>query len=282
MGTITQRIIYDTPIPDPLPELPPRRSRAEQARINGAKSRGPKSDEGKAKVSQNARKHGLAAKLLLVDTEHEAGYNEIEKGLANSFKPQTEAEDLLIEQIAKITWKLRQADNMEMDLLRDNIEQGDSIHSAFSYDPTSLMLLSTYQARLARQMHKLFAELRKVQTETVHLMREVVSLRAANQPILELQSTSSEPRRTTQNQDSSRESQEKICKNKPKSEPEPPQSKPEQTRAHSEECPAQAREPHSVDPPPPERPAREESGVRSRSLAGARRDEPMGAKSPSP
>ena len=164
MGTVTFH--YPKPTPDPLL---PRRSRAEQARINGAKSRGPKTDAGKAKVSQNARKHGLAAKLLLVDTEHEAGYSEIQKGLANSLKPQNQAEDLLIEQIAKITWKLRQADNMEMDLLRDNIEQGDSIHSAFSYDPASLMLLSTYQSRLARQMHKLFAELRKAQTEEKNL-----------------------------------------------------------------------------------------------------------------
>ena len=179
MGTITIRSMYDTPIPDPLPEKLPRRSRAEQARINGAKSRGPISKDGKATVSQNARKHGLAAKLLLVDREHEADYNDLKTGLTDSLRPQSAAEDLLIDTIAKVVWKIRQSDNMECDLLRDNIEQGDSIHSAFSYDAASLMLLSTYQARLARRLHKLFEEFRKVQNEATHPMKTPVSLRSA-------------------------------------------------------------------------------------------------------
>lgn len=193
MGTFKIRHYYDKPIPAPEPEPEPRRSRAEQARINGAKSKGPITEEGKAKVGQNARKHGLAAKTLFIDESHEIELIEIKDAFIDSLKPQTAAEDLIIDSIARIHLRLRMADNMETDLLRDNLEQGDSIHSAFTYDPRSLMLLSTYQGRLARRMHKLFSEYYKLRKETQDIVNQSNARRSEDAQrradFLELQET---------------------------------------------------------------------------------------------
>ncbi len=48
-------------------------SKSESARINGAKSRGPKTPEGKAKSSQNAIKHGIFARVVVLTSRNDRG-----------------------------------------------------------------------------------------------------------------------------------------------------------------------------------------------------------------
>ena len=53
-------------------------SRSEQARINGAKSRGPKTDAGKARSASNATKHNLSGKgLVILHTENDEAFQEL-------------------------------------------------------------------------------------------------------------------------------------------------------------------------------------------------------------
>ena len=59
----------------------------EAARINGAKSRGPITEEGKAISSRNSRKHGLAARKFVLEDEDQAEYDALLTGYRQSFSP---------------------------------------------------------------------------------------------------------------------------------------------------------------------------------------------------
>lgn len=78
-------------------------SRSEQARINGAKSRGPKTPEGKARSSMNALKHGFYSKhpirLFFEDPEE---IEQIQQDCIAQFRPGTQYEHRLVEHIAAL------------------------------------------------------------------------------------------------------------------------------------------------------------------------------------
>ena len=157
MATITAPVIYPTPTPTP------RKSQAEQSRLNGAKSRGPVTEEGKTRSSQNARKHGLTAKHSLVDPEDASEYLQHHNSMIADLKPEGTVEEMLADQVVKGAWKLRQAHNIEMDLMKDNLECGDEIHSAFTQQELSMIRLSRYQTAIERSMYRALSELRKRQ-----------------------------------------------------------------------------------------------------------------------
>ena len=83
-----------------------KRNHSEQARINGAKSKGPITPEGKAKSSSNALKHGFAATLnVVLSIEEEPVFQSHLKGIRASFNPTNYMEDTLVDQLASISWR---------------------------------------------------------------------------------------------------------------------------------------------------------------------------------
>lgn len=73
----------------------------EQARMNGAKSKGPTTEQGKAIAARNAAKHGLLAKQppLLV-TEDLATFEGLMQGLIDQYQPENPVEHFLVQQVA--------------------------------------------------------------------------------------------------------------------------------------------------------------------------------------
>lgn len=80
-------------------------SRSETSAINGAKSRGPVTAEGKAKSSRNAVKFGIFSKDLLLPGESQADFDALLNALLDEHQPAGHLEAGMIERIAVTMWR---------------------------------------------------------------------------------------------------------------------------------------------------------------------------------
>jgi len=81
--------------------------KSDTARINGAKSRGPVTPEGRAKSSLNSRTHGLAAKWAFFPDESAEEFQLLLDDYTGQFQPQTAVETELVEVMVIARWRLR-------------------------------------------------------------------------------------------------------------------------------------------------------------------------------
>jgi hypothetical protein len=95
-------------------------ARAAASRKNGAKSRGPKTEEGKARSSLNALKHGMRAAMHVVLPDEDAvAFNELQQGLFDELAPEGALQLVLARRIAVATWRLARADRMETEVFAE-------------------------------------------------------------------------------------------------------------------------------------------------------------------
>jgi hypothetical protein len=101
----------------PRAAVPISSARAEASRRNGARSRGPKTPEGKARSAQNALKHGMRAQKYVVlpeeDSEEFAG---LEAALIAELAPVGALQTVLARRVAVAAWRLARADRMETEV----------------------------------------------------------------------------------------------------------------------------------------------------------------------
>jgi hypothetical protein len=93
-------------------------ARAAASRANGAKSKGPRTAEGKARASQNALKHGMCAKkFLLLPYDSRAEFAALESALLEDLRPEGALETLLARRLIAAAWRLARADRLECEML---------------------------------------------------------------------------------------------------------------------------------------------------------------------
>ena len=80
-------------------------------------SRGPRTNEGKAKSSQNALKHGLTARYALLPDEDPVLRRQLSARLVADLKPQGALERELVERFAHLSWRLRRVPGFEAQLM---------------------------------------------------------------------------------------------------------------------------------------------------------------------
>jgi len=97
---------------------------------NALVSTGPASSEGKAIVAQNAVKHGIFAKDLIITTgdgkEDAQEYRELLDGLIISLNPVGQMECLLVEKISVDYWRLRRVLRFESGSIRKVLDMAIS------------------------------------------------------------------------------------------------------------------------------------------------------------
>ena len=92
--------------------------KAERARINGAKSHGPITPEGKKRSSRNGIRHGMTAnEHTVLEAESLEEYDEVRSAFIDQLHPATKAELRLVEKVANLDWRLERLAMMETSLL---------------------------------------------------------------------------------------------------------------------------------------------------------------------
>jgi hypothetical protein len=133
------------------------------SRTNGAKSRGPVTEEGQQASSQNSRTHGLLSKKVVLEGESQEEFDALLTSFLAEHQPETATERDLIERMAIARWRQERIWNCETAGLNNQIRrpryhEGEDYATltfvafrTMSDDSSVLDLLSRYEARFERQ-----------------------------------------------------------------------------------------------------------------------------------
>jgi hypothetical protein len=106
-------------------------------RLNAQKSTGPRTNEGKAAVSQNAVKHGLLAERDVITSESHADFNLYRQQLLDELSPISPMESMLAERIVTLSWRLKRAGRFQNQAI-------DTLNSDQTNDPFKKLTQSLY------------------------------------------------------------------------------------------------------------------------------------------
>ncbi|MHC4444772.1 MAG: hypothetical protein ACYTA5_19415, partial [Planctomycetota bacterium] len=151
-------------------------------RQNAQKSTGPKTPEGKARSSQNALKHGLLARQILINdddpNEKTEDFDQLLSDLVDELQPEGRLQSLCVQRIAVCYWRLRRAYRFEAQSL---IRQREDEFSPFEELARSvsgrkpepfarilpyekqMTLIVRYESMIDRQLNKAMTQLQKLQ-----------------------------------------------------------------------------------------------------------------------
>jgi hypothetical protein len=152
---------------------------SETARLNGSKSKGPITIEGKAKCSQNAMKHGLAGGPIVLLHESQQEFDLLHADFIRQFRPANSVERDLVHEIVCSRWRLRRIERMECALLSQAVERqleilgGDAdiataealAFADLADNSKGLRLIERYGRSLRRSYEKAWQELVRLQQE---------------------------------------------------------------------------------------------------------------------
>ena len=133
-------------------------------RANAQRSAGPRSPEGKAKVAQNALRHGLTAQQIIVRDDEREEFEAMEAELLHDTKPCNGFEGELVAQILHAQWNMRRVRILETSLFDpetglDPLADPDLDHKLDRY--------SRYYARFERSWYRAMRKLTELQTSSV-------------------------------------------------------------------------------------------------------------------
>jgi hypothetical protein len=142
-------------------------TRAESSRINGAKSRGPKTAAGLLRSSQNAIRHGFLADSVVLQGEDREVFQQTLDYHIEKFQPKDGVEQDLIDEMVAAGWRMRRLWWIETELFNKATKAATDptvssrVASAFSNlaEGNQLHLLDRYESRLHKMYQRAFKTL---------------------------------------------------------------------------------------------------------------------------
>jgi hypothetical protein len=140
-------------------------------RENARQSSGPKTDTGKQTSSRNAIRHGLTSTQIVIPGEDQSAYEELLRGMHQSYAPANEAERVLVDQIAANAWRLMRAQRVETAFFAKLTEGAEdpsaALAAAFLDRPKEMARIHRYVASAQSAYYKAITQLSKLQKERV-------------------------------------------------------------------------------------------------------------------
>ena len=149
-------------------------SKSETARINGARSHGPVTAEGKAISARNSLRHGLRAKAVVLPSESQEEFEALLESFLQRFQPADAVEAGLVESMAAARWRLLRVVTIETHLLAREMEDvhqrpgpamddDQRLAGAFRGGRDSLTALARYESSLNRAFDRALRQLQLLQ-----------------------------------------------------------------------------------------------------------------------
>jgi hypothetical protein len=131
---------------------------------NAQHSTGPRTSEGKNRSSQNASKHGLTARDVVIAPGEQEEFDDLVADYQADIKPQGAIQQTLFNELVAAAWNLRRIGRMEAELCA-----GASYQDLLANHDLQNQLdrLARHQTRLERCFHRCLKELKTLQTNAV-------------------------------------------------------------------------------------------------------------------
>ena len=179
------------------------------SRLNGARSQGPKTAEGKTRSARNAITHGLTAEVIVLDCEDPSEFEAILAEHVELLRPRNRIELTLVERMVTSWWRSRRALSIETNRLdlhmnhqRQFNDQGLSepqllsrAYGSATSEPGAVPSVERHIHRINREYDRALQLLLKLQQQP-DLKPPVESVQ--NEPELEQAPLNQEPARATQ------------------------------------------------------------------------------------
>lgn len=143
--------------------------RAAISRANGAKSKGPKTLEGKAITSKNALKAGISAKqarsLILEGVEREIDYKRFAAGIRSSFRPEDVAQAAIVDRITSLMWRQARVAREEALIVWEEADNsfGKKAPHYLINNQSRMEAISRYEKHLSRELDRAIEQIDKLQ-----------------------------------------------------------------------------------------------------------------------
>jgi hypothetical protein len=141
-------------------------------RRNAQLSTGARTPDGHARSSMNNLRHGLTDQIAILPTEDREAHDRFCGVLIDSFKPETPMEQQLAHSVAEDNWRLNRARAIETNILalghegeRREIQVALADARTFKAEANQFQLLTIYEQRINRNMHRNLQELKALQAE---------------------------------------------------------------------------------------------------------------------